>query len=93
MSIDTISEGCTLLMSTPGMPSTTTSGPLRAESDVPPRRRMLAPASGAPELCTMLMPATLPCSSCSVEVMTPCFMSLACTEAMAPVRSDLRMVP
>jgi len=92
-SIDAISEGCTLFMSTPGIPSTTINGPLLADSDVPPLSRKDAPLAGSPEPCITVSPATLPCKSCSDELMTPFFISSAPTDAIAPVRSEFLIVP
>ena len=85
--------GWTVLRSTPGIPSTTTSGALLADKEVPPRKRMEELFVGSPPPCETTKPATLPCNNCSAEEITPCLKSLAETEAIEPVKSDLRETP
>ena len=76
-----------------GTPSITKSGSLLAESDEPPRMRMVEPEPGAPPPEVIWTPGILPITSCSGEVMEPLLKSSALTAVTDPVASSFLTCP
>lgn len=76
-----------------GMPSITYSGCVLVLVEFAPRIVILIPAPGAPSLRLTCTPAILPCSPLPKSVGVPRISSSELMEAMAPVRSLLRIFP